>query len=81
MTAKTILLSASRLCDSATVQGFANRTQTKVRMQLKRDGRVLFCMVHADGREISPLFSTAHGLIQHIYMREEDTCHNIRVRL
>lgn len=66
MTAKSILIAASKLCDSATVHLFCDAHHAKVRLQLQKDGRCLFCLV-SQGAVISPMFSQAFGLISHIY--------------
>jgi hypothetical protein len=71
MSARTIVLTAARLCDSATVQEYCAVTISKVRLTMRPDGRALFTLVNRHGQPIAPDFSMASGLISYIFRAME----------
>ena len=70
MTDRTI--TASILCDSCTVQAFADKHHGRVKLTTKPDGRALFTIVDR--------FGQARGLLSHIFRVEEEQCHSLVVR-
>jgi hypothetical protein len=81
MSARTIVLTAARLCDSATVQSYCSATQSKVRLTMRPDGRALFTLVNRHGEEIAPSFSMASGLISYIFRAMDEKFSDIKVAL
>jgi hypothetical protein len=79
MQAKSILLTAARLCDSATVQSYCLTTRSKVRLTM-RDGRAQFTLVNPHGEPIAPDFRMACDLISYVFRIAEEKFPDIKVR-
>ena len=77
MKAREVNLMIGALTDSSLLQDACKKQNARLRIRAMSTGHY-FMLVGEDGRALTPLFSSGRGLLEHLYILNEEPLADIR---